>query len=75
MHSSGTVSISTELNTFRGYPTKRALSAMRKHGGSGPFGEIPSIYLRIHIYILEYEHISKWLRYIAPQYQTLYESS
>ena len=26
----------------RGYPAKRALSAMRKHGGWGPFGKIPS---------------------------------
>ena len=30
---------------FRGYPAKRALSAMRKHGGYGPFGRIPSIYV------------------------------
>ena len=29
--------------TFRGYPAIRALSAMRKHGGLGPFGRIPSI--------------------------------
>ena len=29
---------------YRGYPAKRALSAMRKHGGKGPFGRIPSIY-------------------------------
>ena len=28
----------------RGYPSKRALSAMRKNGGYGPFGRIPSIY-------------------------------
>ena len=28
----------------RGYPAKRALSAMRKHGGYGPFGRIPSKY-------------------------------
>ena len=27
----------------RGYPAKRALSAMRKYGGQGPFGRIPSI--------------------------------
>ena len=31
-------------HTFRGYPAKRALSAMRKHGGLGPFGRIPSIW-------------------------------
>ena len=30
--------------TCRGYPAKGALSAMRKHGGQGPFGRIPSIY-------------------------------
>ena len=28
---------------FRGYPAKKDLSAMRKHGGWGPFGRIPSI--------------------------------
>ena len=27
-----------------GYPANRALSAMRKHGGKGPFGRIPSRY-------------------------------
>ena len=32
----------------RGYPAKRALSAMRKHGGEGPFGRIPSICLLLH---------------------------
>ena len=26
-----------------GYPAKRALSVMRKHGGPGPFGRMPSI--------------------------------
>ena len=31
---------------YRGYPAKRALSAMRKHGGLGPFGRIPSICMR-----------------------------
>ena len=29
---------------IRGYPAKRALSALRKHGGWGPFGRIPSLY-------------------------------
>ena len=29
---------------YRGYPAKRALSAMREHGGLGPFGRIPSLY-------------------------------
>ena len=28
---------------YRGYPAKRTLSAIRKHGGYGPFGRIPSI--------------------------------
>ena len=32
------------FSSWRGYPAKRALSAMRKHGGWGPFGRIPSIY-------------------------------
>ena len=32
------------LPVYRGYPAKRTLSAMRKHGGQGPFGRIPSIY-------------------------------
>ena len=36
---------------YRGYPAKRALSAMRKHGRKGPFGRIPSIYSYIYIYI------------------------
>ena len=33
---------------YRGYPAKRALSAMRKHGGYVPFGRIPSI-LYLHM--------------------------
>ena len=37
---------------YRGYPAKRALSAMRKHGGWGPFGRIPSICISIHLYKL-----------------------
>ena len=31
-------------NASRWYPAKRALSAMRKHGGLGPFGRIPFKY-------------------------------
>ena len=31
-------------HVYRGYPAKRALSAMRKHGRYDPFGRIPSIY-------------------------------
>ena len=36
---------------IRGYPAKRVLSAMRKHGGKGHFGRIPSNY-RICILII-----------------------
>ena len=36
---------------IRGYPAKRVLSAMRKHGEKGPFGRIPSNY-RICILII-----------------------
>ena len=31
--------------SYWGYPAKRALSAMHKHGGYDPFGRIPLIYL------------------------------
>ena len=36
---------------YRRYPAKRALSAMRKHGGKGPFGRIPLIYELTHMAI------------------------
>ena len=37
-------SVTGILFIHRWYPAKRALSAMRKHGWSGPFGRIPSTY-------------------------------
>ena len=36
--------VGNRLMRCRWYPAKRALSAMRKHGGQGPFGRIPSMY-------------------------------
>ena len=33
------------IKAYRGYPAKRALSAMCKHGGKGPFGRITSIWV------------------------------
>ena len=54
------LSITVPLYTYalyRWYPAKRALSAMRKHSGKGPFGRIPSISVCI---IDAYISVKQW---------------
>ena len=46
---------------YRWHPAKRALPAMLTHGGWGPFGRIPSIYLSLiwfsKFLICDYSHV------------------
>ena len=54
----------------RGYPAKRALSGMRKHGRWGPFGRIPLTCAQRGIAIKSFENLLKsiWLRLFCLRY-------
>ena len=59
------ISVNSDEITYRGYPAKRALSAMRKHGGLGPFGRMPSIYHNSHILLRMTIFLSNWCLYVC----------
>ena len=55
-------------DAYQGYPAKRALSAMRKHGGWGPFVRIPSIYESIILGVL-HNQLIKYYRILASTHR------
>ena len=58
------------VQTPRGYPAKRALSAMHKHDGWGPFGRIPStcVIYYIFMYPIAIYHISFSRKFVFQQF-------
>ena len=53
---------------YQGYPAKRALSAMRKHGGKGPFGRMPSYIISLFL-TATLHHLNQWASSLMVPYQ------
>ena len=57
------------MHIIRGYPAKKALSAMRKHGGWGPFGRIPSNCLLLTFLLVKMTHKIGDLKFNLMEYE------